>query len=468
MTTFSEYAIDTIPPEALSKGGPRIEGKRGVQHTLLPIVQLLGGETFNVSESEAQIPLPPSFFLHIVENPAEVGEPTFDPDVHLALREPSHVALLPEFELVSPSEVPQVNSASGSRLAYTLPFDMLSPAGVQALHAVLMREKVHAHRNHRNVELRGVYYRSPFVRALMNDASLLAHFGRLIGEPVVPHKLLMDAPSVNFGESESSSVIGSTVDPWHFDSVSYVCVALVSEVESMVGGELQVLKRPKDEAIDLIEATLNRPPADEMVTLNYERAGRCILAQGSEVLHRVTRVRKALEPRMSIVMAFQPANPFQPDKTVLDTWERFDVTLGSAAFEFFRLKAHNMGGALMHLATTQHATRDREALAAKLRVVAAELERAAALINHETSDFIGFVNETDLDNRARAADAADADAGNAASSFDPVPATTATPADAIAATTADVSATADACADAEAAAAREASTESTADEKASS
>ena len=95
------------------------------------------------------------------------------------------------------------------------------------------------------------------------------------------------------------------------------------------------------------QATLNRPPEEAITTVNYERAGRCIFVQGSEVVHRVTRVASALEPRMSLVMAFQPANPFQPDKTVLDTWERFDAQLGSAPFEFYRLKAHTVNEAVL-------------------------------------------------------------------------------------------------------------------------
>ena len=91
----------------------------------------------------------------------------------------------------------------------------------------------------------------------------------------------------------------------------------------------------------------------------------------------MTRVIEAAEPRLSLVMAFQPANPFQPDKTVLDTWERFDVTLGTAPYEYYRLKAQTMGNALLHLARSQPATRDRALLARQLRAVSTELERAA-------------------------------------------------------------------------------------------
>ena len=79
-----------------------------------------------------------------------------------------------------------------------------------------------------------------------------------------------------------------------------------------------------------------------MVPHNPDTNVRCTYYYLSEVVHRVTRVTSALEPRMSLIMAFQPANPFQPDKTVLDTWERFDVQLGSAPYEFYRLKARNV------------------------------------------------------------------------------------------------------------------------------
>ena len=79
-----------------------------------------------------------------------------------------------------------------------------------------------------------------------------------------------------------------------------------------------------------------------MVPHNPDTNVRCTYYYLSEVVHRVTRVTSALEPRMSLIMAFQPANPFQPDKTVLDTWERFDMQLGSAPYEFYRLKARNV------------------------------------------------------------------------------------------------------------------------------
>ena len=73
-----------------------------------------------------------------------------------------------------------------------------------------------------------------------------------------------------------------------------------------------------------------------------------------------------------------------------------------------------MGNALLHLAANEPPTRDRALLALKLRAIVAELERSSALINHETSDFIGFVDETALNAKAEAAAAAAVAAAEAA------------------------------------------------------
>ena len=169
------------------------------------------------------------------------------------------------------------------------------------------------------MELRGLYYRSKFVRSVVTDPTLPSFLANLAGEPLYPHFLLMDAPSVNFGKVTNDTVIEGVVDPWHFDSVAYVGVSLISDIEGMVGGELQVVKRRRKEALSLIYKTKNKVAEKDLLNVKYARSGNCIFVQGSEMVHRVTRVISAAEPRLSLVMAFQPANVFQPDKSVLDT-----------------------------------------------------------------------------------------------------------------------------------------------------
>ena len=321
----------------------------GVEHHKLPHVTEFHGMMYD----SGMIPLPPSFFFDIAHGWRD--EPVFNPKVHLALEMPSGVASLDTFELepVPAGGMPRVVDQGQSSLAFTAPFKMFSDEGARVLKAIVQREAKNAHRNHRNVELRGLYYRSKFIRSVVTDPTLLSFLANLAGEPLYPHFLLMDAPSVNFGKVTNDTVIEGVVDPWHFDSVAYVGVALISDIEGMVGGELQVVKRRRKEALSLIYETKNKVAEKDLLNVKYARSGNCIFVQGSEMVHRVTRVISAAEPRLSLVMAFQPANAFQPDKTVLDTWRNFDKVDGTADYEYFRVKAHMMSGALRSLVQTE-------------------------------------------------------------------------------------------------------------------
>ncbi len=286
--------------------------------------------------------------------------------------------------------MPRVNGSGTSKLAFTTSFKLLSDAGTAVVRSIVLRERVHAHRNHRNVELRGLYYRSPFIRDLMTNDLLLDHLSKMAGEPILPHFLLMDAPSVNFGNPCNDTTC-KVVDHWHFDSVSYVGVVLVSDIDEMVGGDLEVIR--SDDKWAAIHS-LNATEEVDSVTISYGESGNCVFVQGSEILHHVTTVEHAKEDRLSFVMAFQPSNVFQPDKTVLDTWKRFDYKTGTAPYEYFRLKSWKLGHILKHYAQHIPFSRDMEDLAAKLDAVAEELRRTSRLLVGDESDAIGFFDES--------------------------------------------------------------------------
>jgi len=290
-------------------------------------------------------------------------------------------------------EMPRVIGSGTSRLAFTTSFKILSDAGVQVIKNIILRERAHANRNHRNVELRGLYYLSPFIRDLMTNEIVLDHLSKMAGEPILPHFLLMDAPSVNFGKpcnSTESDTKCKVVDHWHFDSVSYVGVILVSDLEGMVGGDLEVIR--SDDKWEAINA-LNESESVDSVTVKYGESGNCVFVQGSEILHHVTPVRYAKEDRLSFVMAFQPSNAFQPDKTVLDTWKRFDHNTGSAPYEYFRLKAWKLSHILKSYVEQTPFTRDADSMTEKLEAVTQELQRTIGLLTGTESDTIGFFDE---------------------------------------------------------------------------
>lgn len=329
------------------------------------------------------------------------GIPEFDPRVHLDLSVPEYSERLGDFDRIRPFDVSPVNTNRGSELAFTAPFRLLSDEGVRVLRKIL--SQLTPKQTHRSHQHRGLYYSSPFVRSLGNDPSLLAHLGRLVGEPVHLHHLLMDAAFANVAFENEEAVVAGTADPWHFDSCTYVAVTLLSN--PVKGGDLQVVRHGRDDALHRIAETFNQLNESEFDTVDYQEAGKCILVQGSEIVHRVTPVVEspAGEPRIALGLGLVPASPFRWDKTTLDTFARYDG-LTVASFEFFRLKAHALGHALTELSRAMPSSSalsldNRVDLARKLRSVSAELDRVAALVQTESlpaNDFVGFVNESQL------------------------------------------------------------------------
>ena len=84
--------------------------------------------------------------------------------------------------------------------------------------------------------LRGLSYRSKFIRDLTYSPQVLNLLSSCCGEHVHPSDICMNNPQINFGEIGEEK----PVDIWHLDSVPYVMVILLSDAEGMVGGELEV------------------------------------------------------------------------------------------------------------------------------------------------------------------------------------------------------------------------------------
>ena len=132
------------------------------------------------------------------------------------------------------------------------------------------------------------------------------------------------------------SISGATgpVDVWHYDSVAYTGVVLLSDVTKMDGGKLEIMNHEKHKALELLSHGLSYTAE----AVGYEAPGKMILAQGSEILHHVTPVTNdAL--RISLIFGYAPANAFQPPKTILKTMQKVDQIHQMANYEFFREKA---------------------------------------------------------------------------------------------------------------------------------
>ena len=74
--------------------------------------------------------------------------------------------------------------------------------------------------------------------------------------------------------------------------------------------------------------------------VSYEEMGKCILAQGSKLIHHVTKVESAKEDRISFIISMVPRNAYHPEVTVFHTMKHLDTNspTGIAPYEFFRSK----------------------------------------------------------------------------------------------------------------------------------
>lgn len=312
----------------------------------------------------------------------DVDEPLFDPALHLDLQMPEFVKTFPDYKKSS--------KATNGDLAYSKPFQILSKEGLRVLREIVKREtpSVAPSRGSR-IAIRGLHFTSPWVRDFHRCPLILDHVSSIVGEKLVITHDLPSAPHVN------SSVPGMSgaAEFWHWDSVSYVGNFLITEIDDMEGGDLEIIKMEKYAGMKaLVDGSLT--PGD-VERVSYEGPGKMTLCQGSEILHHVTPI-KSNTVRTVVIFCFTPANVFQPDKMVLQTYIQEDRPVGnrSGVYEFFRGKAWVCGNALVGMAKVVPYTEDGKVMADRLRSVAEELNRCADLVEEKTNDTIGFFDES--------------------------------------------------------------------------
>jgi len=336
--------------------------------------------------TQSVLPLPPSAgFPHPLRLEIE-DEPRFDPSIHLELSKPDYVVTFPNIE--KRKKAPPVTSNKPSQFAWSGPFQLLSAEGLSVVRSIVSREKHRAVASARGSKqaLRGLYYSSPFLRDLQNCPQLLSMFEDFVGEPLLPHFCFSNSPQVNFSTPGSLT----PVDHWHNDSIAYAGVVVISDMDGMEGGDLELFRGSKELGKKLLkEEKLEKAMVEKV---SYENPGKMILTHGSEVLHHVTPVTSD-HTRVTLIFGLSPANAFQPPLTILSSMIRVDWATGVAPYEFYREKAWQTSNALAHFAEVTPFTKDGSKLASKLRSVATELIRAADLLDGTTEDTITFFDE---------------------------------------------------------------------------
>ena len=297
----------------------------------------------------------------------------FNPAVHLQMEAPAYIKTIEDQYISFP--VPPATHQQGCKLAYSAPFRLLSDAGVRALRTIIKENEHHATGNNRQSKaIRGMGYRSKFIRDFTYSKEVLHHLSKCSGKVLHPHGMGSNVAQINFGK-----IGGGRADIWHVDSVPYVMVLLLSDATDMVGGKLQVarISSPKD-ALDIIYDK-GKLPESLVDTVNYPGAGYCIFMQGSRIAHAVTPVLEAREDRLTLVNSFQSLQPFDEDRTIYTTFQQQD---GNAPpFEYARHKAWMASGKLDYLLNQAKLFGQTKEISKILDLAIADLENAKQLIN---------------------------------------------------------------------------------------
>lgn len=327
---------------------------------------------------------------------------TFVASKHLQIEPPAWVRTL-EFKDVpypyTPEDQAKIKNECGlvsGGFALTPPFRLLSTEGAQALRNEVERHKPHCMKqNERSMSVRGLGYVSRYVQDWVHCPQVIDFLSHLSQLDLWPHNQVMNHGHTNIGIPGT----GRAVDQWHFDSVDCVCIVLVSDGRHMKGGELQVLQVPNATTAVFEQLKAEGIPSELIDSVQLQEAGTCVLVQGSKVMHSVTSVLEAVEPRHTVIIPFTNRNVFSRDPTRLSLYRggAIDDPIPLANVEYARHKAWRIQGQMEYiLEQARSDTHDAAQLADLLGRAAAELEYARQLLLGEISDNPGyFVNASD-------------------------------------------------------------------------
>jgi hypothetical protein len=144
--------------------------------------------------------------------------------------------------------------------------------------------------------IRGLGYYSNFVRNLCYNSDILDYLKKLTGIDLIPHYLFSNVGHINIGIPNEKEI-----DHWHYDSVPYVLIILLTNPDTFVGGVLEYEKN------------------SEIFQVNFSDVGCAFFMKGSEIKHHVTQLYSGR--RLTLINSYMDKNEIY-DTTNLKTFEK--------------------------------------------------------------------------------------------------------------------------------------------------
>lgn len=321
-------------------------------------------------------------------NEKYINDIEFNKNIHLDIHPPQYIIDLDFKEVNFPYTTNDITNFKG--LAYTQPFKILSQKGIETLRIIISKNTNILKQNERNNSIRGLGYISKFVRDFSYSPNLINLFSNISNKPIALHNCYMNISQINFGKIG----VNKAVDEWHTDSVDYVMVLVLSDTTDMVGGDLQVLQIADANGRTFDQLKKTNIPKHLIKNIKFPSPGYCIFMQGSLILHSVTSVVSANEPRISLINSFIDRNVFSKDNTKLSTFrDQSKDPENIANLEFARHISWRVIGQLCYIFENMNYSRDNtKDISDIFNNAIYELNKSEKIITKKNpSDLQGFI-----------------------------------------------------------------------------
>lgn len=313
------------------------------------------------------------------------NEPIFDSNIHLA-----------QFDIPKIKEQ-CAKLPDGARVGFTKPFKVLTDKGYRIIRNILDKEYDQGYvKPDRRIQLclRGVTYRSPFLRQFSQCDELTSLTSDVVGEPLIIHPIISNQSHINWGLPANETGEIKNVDQWHQDSVSHVLIILMSDMTDSVGGDLELILKTPTDAFKLLAETNNNVPDEHIVKIKFPGPGYGVILTGSELVHHVTPLIESMSPRITLIQSFASADPWvKIDRTKWDYYSKA-VSADWSGYEWMHYQSWKLGSQLISLPQKIAWSPDNTSISNELRRIAKDLQIAADQIERKTEEEKMFVDET--------------------------------------------------------------------------
>ncbi|KAI1452625.1 hypothetical protein F4805DRAFT_470683 [Annulohypoxylon moriforme] len=346
-----------------------------------------------------------------------IGNDAFDPSRHLAFKETPKVYTMEEIGLPEDTGISQV--------AVSEPFPLFTEEAVMRMRQEVLSPEVLSNcqysSNLAQCQLRGFANKyAPFVYDVWKSPETLAIISKVAGIDLVT-EMDFEIGHINISvksEKEKEEELQAFNDraqyeadegiagcpweddkpivDWHTDSYPFVCVTMLSDCTTMIGGE-----------------TALRTGKGEIMKVRGPQMGCAVVLQGRYIEHQALRALGTAE-RISMVTSFRPRSPKVRDDTVLTTVRPIsNLSELYNQFSEYRLEIleERIRQQLKELRETNSA--GRKVATRKLKAFFEEQEKFLAHMNREMVDdedvMMGNIDDSHLITKSDTATAKKAD-----------------------------------------------------------